>query len=146
MEGLAELLDRVKSRVVIEWSECGVPPPLLEAVAAHAVEELAIALELSRAAGCDPGRVALLALAHELGGEVRGLEDALRDFHALGSREAAVARLAHELARVVQAKRYARMGFRVEGALRRHAEEALRVASVIAEGDLAQLVHELLTS
>jgi len=139
---LVALLERVRCRVVCEWSDYGVPPQLLETWAAHIIEELAISVKAATAAGCDLSKVLKLVLAHELGGELQELQVNLES----GDREALLVKLSHELARVLQAKRYLRMGFKVEEALERHVQEALKAAASIAEDRLAQLVHELLTS
>lgn len=143
---LVALLERIKWRVIHEWSEYGVPPQLLETLAAHVLEELSISVKLAAAADCDSGVVLQLVLAHELGGELQELREELRAYRDSGCREALLAKLSHELALVLQAKRYLRMGFKVEDALKRHVEEALKIAAGIAEGGLAQLAHELLTS
>ncbi len=138
MSRLRGLLDRVKSMVVTEWCEYGVPPQLLEGLAAHFAEEVVIALELSRLLGCDAGRAILALAARELGYGQGGSQG--------GGVEVSVAELAHELALALQAKRYVRMGFGAEEAVRTHAEAAARAASRLASEEVARLVHELLTS
>ena len=146
MEEFLKTVGVLKAEVNRVWLGGGVPPPLLEALSAHVVEEALIALRLAEALGCDVGKTLLLALAHELGGTSQSLERARREFKEAASLEARVARIAHELAIVAQAKRYLRMGLDVRRILEEHVSKALDEAAAVKKDVLAQLVHEALSS
>jgi len=140
------LLSKLEVEAAPFWLETGIPPSLLETRAGHIVAEVVIAAKLAAAAGCDPGKVVAVAVGGELGGEAAELGALAEEYRAAASREAVLARLAHELAVVLQAKRYARMGFDVEGVLREHVARALDEASKVESADALQLVHGLLSA
>ncbi len=146
MRDLVKLLGRLEAEAVPLWLEAGVPPSLLETRAGHIVAEAVIAAKLAAAAGCDPAKAVAAAVGGELGSEVAELGALAEDYRAAASREAVLARLAHELAIVLQAKRYAKMGFDVECILREHVAKALDEASKVETADALQLVHGLLSA
>ncbi|RLE96332.1 MAG: hypothetical protein DRJ57_05680, partial [Thermoprotei archaeon] len=106
MEEFLKQVGALKAEVNRVWLGRGVPPPLLEALSAHVVEEALIAVRLAEAVGCDVGRVLLMALAHELVDAAASWGGAREEFEEASSLEARVARAANELAIVAQAKRY----------------------------------------
>ena len=107
MGRVVESLSKAKARVVVEWCERGIPPALLETLASHVLEEALIALKLSKLSSLDEGRAVLLTLALELESEFSELRDLLDDARRRRAPELAIAKLAHELALAIQAKRYA---------------------------------------
>jgi len=146
VEEFLKLIGVLKAEVNRVWLGRGVPPPLLEALSAHVVEETLIALRLAKALDCDIGRTLLLTLAHELGDASQSLEMARKEFEEAASLEARVARIAHELAIVAQAKRYLKMGLDVRKVLEEHVSRVLDEAAAVKRDVLAQLVHEALSS
>lgn len=142
MRDLLKLASKLKSATLPAWQNAGIPAALAETASSHIVEELLIAVRLARAAGCDTGRVLVTALAREVE-ELVELSDVARE---ASEGELAVTELAHELAVVAQAKRYARMGFNVEAVLRDHVARALDVVAKLGERDVAQLVHDFLSA
>jgi hypothetical protein len=143
---LAKLIGKLEAEPAPFWLGAGIPPSLLETRAGHIVAEAVIAAKLAAAAGCDPGKAAALAVGGELGGEVAELGALAEEYRAAASREAVLARLAHELAVALQAKKYARMGFDVEGVLKEHVAKALDEAAKVEPAAALQLVHELLSA
>lgn len=146
MEELIRLVGALKADVNRVWLGRGVPHPLLEALSSHVVEEALIAAQLAESLGCDVGRTVLAALAHEFERAPGSLREARREFEEASSLEARIARLAHELAVVAQAKRYLRMGIDVREALEEHVSRALDEAAAAKSSALAQLAHEALSS
>lgn len=119
---------------------------MLEVRAGHILAETVIAAKLATASKLDPSRAVLTALGGELGGEVEELGAFAEEYRSAASREAVLARVAHELAIVLQAKRYAKMGFVVESVLKAHVAKALDEASRIESAEALQIVHELLSA
>ncbi|MCS7104642.1 MAG: hypothetical protein NZ954_03650 [Thermofilaceae archaeon] len=146
MKDFVNLLDKVKSAIVPLWAECGVPPSLQDTLASHIVEEMLIAYKLASIACKDPGKVLTLVLSHEVAQGLVELREAREEFSTSDGLEAILARLSHELALVVQAKRYARMGLKVENVLKEHVSKVLDEAARIEDGGIAQAVHEILSA
>jgi len=135
----------LKNRVPIAWVSSGVPNCLLESVASDTFETAMLAAFLASKAGCCIERTVVLALVHETGG-VGILEDAWREYVEKATLESKVARLAHELAVFLQARRYKRMGLDVDEILESALRRTLDVASEIGVEALSEAVHSLLTS
>lgn len=119
---------------------------MLETRAGHILAEAVIAAKLAAASKLDPGRAVLTALGGELGDDVEELRAFAEEYHSAASGEAALARVAHELAIVLQAKRYAKMGFSVENVLKARVAKALDEASRVESAEALQIVHELLSA
>lgn len=119
---------------------------MLETRASHIVAEAVIAAELAAAAKRDLGRAVMAALSGELGDYVEELKAFAEEYRSAASAEAVLARVAHELAIVLRAKRYAKMGFDVEDVLRTHVAKALDEASKVESAEALQIVHDLLSA
>ncbi len=144
MEEFTKLLEASKFKVNELWLNTGIPLSLLEPLSAHLTEEILIAVKLAACCGCDAARVVYAAVARELGKAFQELVSSAGESEE-DSLEARLAELAHELAVVLQARRYARMGFGVEQVLREHAARALAEAAKVGKADVLQAVHEILT-
>ncbi|MEM1509372.1 MAG: hypothetical protein QXY49_02820 [Thermofilaceae archaeon] len=144
MEAFTKLLEVSKFKVNDLWLDLGIPFSLLEPLGAHLIEEILIAVKLAAFSGCDVGKVVYTTVARELGKISPELATSSNKVEE-DSLENCLANLAHELAVVLQAKRYARMGFNVEQVLKEHAARALAEAAKVGKADALQTVHDVLT-
>ncbi len=140
---LERILVACKNLARTGWMQRGVPPSMAETVSSHSFEASVLAYVISlklREKGVEvsPDHAAVLALFHDVGESVLGDlpkwttkrvdksqaefeaykelgvgEDLFREYKERKTLEARVARLSDRLSTVLQAKRYAKLGFQV---------------------------------